>query len=153
MQEADERVDLCQISPELSRAFRGLRVWLPFKLHGIEPFRQNLEEKLELARWMTRQLSRLDGIEVVAEPRLSLLAFRVRKPGCDEGTIDTLTRLLLEAVNSRKRVYLSGSVVKGRYLARICVLSFRTHLDRMQMALEDIRLALDDVLRASHDAQ
>jgi aromatic-L-amino-acid decarboxylase len=145
MQEDDQRVDLCQVSPELSRAFRGLRVWLPLKLHGVAPFVQNLEEKLALADWIAEQLRRLKGIEIIAEPQLSLLAFRVHRPECSEKESDNLTRRLLTGVNARKRVYLSSAVVKGRYAARICVLSFRTHLDRLQMALEDIRAALENL--------
>ena len=34
MQNDPDRVDFSQYSPELSRPFRGLRVWLPFKMHG-----------------------------------------------------------------------------------------------------------------------
>ncbi|RPI24749.1 MAG: aminotransferase class I/II-fold pyridoxal phosphate-dependent enzyme [Acidobacteria bacterium] len=135
-------VDLSQVSPELSRAFRGLRVWLPLKMHGIEPFRQNLEEKLQLAQWITEKLRAIDEIEIVAEPQLTVLAFRLRLPGKDEETTDRLTRRFMDEVNERRRVYLSSTVIEGRFLVRICVLSFRTHLERMQMALEDIKAAV-----------
>jgi len=32
-------------------------------------------------------------------------------------------------------------MLSGRFAIRICVLSFRTHRDRMEQALEDIRAA------------
>jgi aromatic-L-amino-acid decarboxylase len=48
----------------------------------------------------------------------------------------------MEAVNARRRVYITSTTARGRFLVRICVLSFRTHLDRMQMAMEDIRAAI-----------
>ena len=35
MQDEPDLVDFSEISPELSRDFRGLRVWLPMKLHGV----------------------------------------------------------------------------------------------------------------------
>ncbi len=38
-----------ELSPELTKHFRGLRLWLPLKLHGVAPFRACLEEKLLLA--------------------------------------------------------------------------------------------------------
>ena len=38
------------LGPELTRPFRGLRMWLPLKLFGVEAFRACLEEKLLLAR-------------------------------------------------------------------------------------------------------
>ncbi|RPJ59954.1 MAG: decarboxylase, partial [Acidobacteria bacterium] len=140
-------VDLSQVSPELSRAFRGLRVWLPLKMHGIGPFQRNLEEKLQLAGWINAQLREIEELEIVAEPQLTVLAFRLRLPGQDDASINRLTRRLMDEVNARRRVYLSSTVIQGRFLVRICVLSFRTHLERMQMALEDIKAAVAKVVR------
>src|ERR1041385_7650847 len=76
-QELGERVDFCELSPELSRDFRGLRLWLPLKMFGIEPFREQLEEKLDLAAYAAEELKKIEGMELVAEPQLSILAFRV----------------------------------------------------------------------------
>jgi len=140
-------VDLSQVSPELSRAFRGLRVWLPLKMHGIGPFQRNLEEKLQLAGWINAQLREIEELEIVAEPQLTVLAFRLRLPGQDDTSINRLTRRFMDEVNARRRVYLSSTVIQGRFLVRICVLSFRTHLERMQMALEDIKAAIAKVVR------
>ena len=139
MQEAPDLVDFNLLSPELSRGFRGLRVWLPLKMHGIGPFRANLEEKLALTRLATEELSRMPGIEILAEPQLSIVAFRLTRPGLDEPQLNALNRNLLERVNARKRVYLTGTVLRDRFAIRICVLSFRTHRERIEMALEDIR--------------
>jgi len=78
----------------------------------------------------------------VAEPQLSLLAFRIVRPGLDDAALDDLNRRVMEAVNARRRVYITSTIARGRFLIRICVLSFRTHMERMQMALEDIRGAI-----------
>lgn len=141
MQSDPDFVDACELSPELSRSFRGLRVWLPLKLHGLGPFRRNLDEKLDLARWAARELRGIPGMEVVAEPTLSLLAFRFAPKGVEGPALAALNRRLLAAVNSRNRVHLTATTTKGTYLLRICVLSFRTHLDRMEDALADIAAA------------
>ncbi len=145
MQEDPDLVDFCMYSPELSRAFRGLRVWLPFKMHGLPPFRQNLDEKLDLALWATEELRKIDSIEIVAEPQLSLLAFRLVRPGLSLEELNRLNRSFLDNINSRKRVFLTGTRLQGRFVLRICVLSFRTHMDRMEAALEDIHAALQEL--------
>ncbi len=85
MQEDADLTDFNLLSPELSRDFRGLRIWLPIRMHGIGPFRRNLEEKLELARWAAERLKEIPGIEMVAEPQLSILAFRRVRPGVGRG--------------------------------------------------------------------
>ena len=142
MQEDADLTDFNLLSPELSRDFRGLRVWLPLRMHGAAPFRRNLEEKLALARWAADALREIPNVEIVAEPQLSILAFRRVRPGASDPELDSENRRILERVNARKRVYLTGTMVAGRFAIRICVLSFRTHRDRMEQGLEDIRAAL-----------
>jgi aromatic-L-amino-acid decarboxylase len=145
MQEDPGFVDYCEISPELSRAYRGLRVWLPVKLHGLGAFRRNLDEKLDLALHATRALKEMPGIEIVAEPQLSIVAFRLVKPGLDGEGLNRLNRDLIERVNARQRIHISGTVLGGSFVLRICVLSFRTHLERLQEGLEDLRVAITEV--------
>lgn len=145
MSETEEFVDFCQISPELSRPFRGLRVWLPFKLAGAGAFRQQLDEKLDLARWAWERLLEIEGVEIVAEPQLSIVAFRLTRPGQDAEETNRLNRELLERINVRRRVYLTGTAVNGMFILRICVLSFRTHLERMEQGMEDIRAAVAEL--------
>jgi aromatic-L-amino-acid decarboxylase len=146
LQDDPDRVDFSQYSPELSRPFRGLRVWLPFKMHGAGAFRAQLEEKLALARLAADRLRETEGIEMLAEPQLSLLAFRLAPAGVPESELDPLNQRFLERINARQRVYLTPTRLRGRFALRICVLSFRTHRDRMEMALEDIEAARREVV-------
>lgn len=148
MQEEEDLVDFCQISPELSRPFRGLAIWLPIKLLGIEPFRRNLDEKLDLTLWATEQLRLVDGIQIVAEPQLSIVAFRLSDPDLDVESLNRLNQDFLARVNRRKRVYLTATTLSGLFTLRICVLSFRTHLDRMDEALADLRDAAKEARKA-----
>ncbi len=142
MQEDPDLVDFNQISPELSRSWRGLRVWLPIKMHGIGPFRANLDEKLDLAAWAAEELRKIPGIEILAEPQLSIVAFRWRGGGDDDEASNRINRDLLERINAKKRVYLTGTMLGTRFAIRICVLSFRTHAERMREGMDDIRSAV-----------
>lgn len=133
MQDEDGLVDFCEISPELSRDFRGLRVWLPLKAFGIEPFREQLDEKLDLTRYAVGELRKIDGIDIVAEPQLTIAAFRFRDD-------DALSRELLARINARKRVMLTPATTPdGRFVIRIAIVSHRTHRDRIDMLLDDVR--------------
>jgi len=145
MQEEDEHVDFCQISPELSRDWRGLRVWLPLKMHGAEAFREALREKLALARYAADALRAMPDVELLAEPQLSILAFRRKPRGESPEESDAGNRRLLDAINAKGRVHLTGTTLNGRFALRICVLSFRTHRDRIDEGLADIRSALAEI--------
>jgi aromatic-L-amino-acid decarboxylase len=145
MQEDADLIDFCLYSPELSRDFRGLRVWLPLKMQGVQPFQQNLDEKLDLVHWATRELRRIPGIEIVAEPQLTIVAFRYRPLEPQNKDLDALNQRLLEKINGKKRVYLTATRLRGDFVIRICIVSFRTHLDRMQACIEDIRRSIEEL--------
>lgn len=143
--EHDDLWDFSELSPELTRPFRGLRVWLPLQLHGLAPFRANLEEKWALARLACERLRALAGLEIVAEPELSLFAFRVSGP--DRATRDRRTKALLEAVNARGRVHLSGTRLRDGFVARVCIVVFRTHREHVEAMVEDVEAALAELAR------
>ena len=147
MQEDPDFVDFCELSPELSRDFRGLRLWLPLKLVGVAAFTAALDEKLDLAQHAHHALRGLPELEIVAAPQLSLLAFR-HVPAAlrgDPAALDRHNERLLAAINRRNRVYLTSTVLGGRFVLRICVLSFRTHRDRVDAGLADIAAAIAEL--------
>ncbi len=140
--------DFADLGPELSRDPRGLRVWLPLKMHGAGTFRALLDEKLDLARDAATRLARLPGVEIVSEPTLSLFSFRVVPPGPDDpAAIDLFGRRVLAGVNAGQRVFLTGVEVDGRFLLRVCVLSFRTHASQIDALVEDLEAAISAVSR------
>ncbi len=138
-----ELPNFSEYSPELSRDFRGLRVWLPLKLHGFAAFRAALDEKLDLARHLYEALRTFDGFEVL-EPELSVVAFRYRP---HSGDADEFNRGLLERINASRRVFLSSTILEGRFTLRACILCHRTHLDRIEEAAAIIRRAARDPAR------
>ena len=124
------------LSPELSRDFRGLRLWLPIMLHGLGAFREQIQEKLDLARLAYDELRGEPLFEMLDEPQLSIVAFTARPPAGDP---DLFGAEVLRRVNARRRVFLSSSTIGGRYVLRICVLSFRTHADRVRDAVAALK--------------
>jgi aromatic-L-amino-acid decarboxylase len=89
-----------------------------------------------LARWAYDQLSNDSRFEVLDEPQLTVIAFRLKGDG--EGS-DRRNADLQRRVNARGRVFLSSTTLNGRKVIRLCVLSFRTHMDRVREAVEAIQ--------------
>ncbi len=135
LHEAEVAPDFHSLSPELSRDFRGLRIWLPIVLHGLSVFREQIREKLDLARGAWEVLRAAPFLEMIDEPQLSIVAF-AGKPR--RGDRNAFAAELLRRVNARRRVFLSSTTLGGRFVIRICVLSFRTHAEQMRLAVEAI---------------
>jgi aromatic-L-amino-acid/L-tryptophan decarboxylase len=131
----DELPNFNEYSPELSRDFRGLRVWFPLKLHGVSAFREALDEKLDLAQVLYEGLEGIPELELPWEPELTVVPFRLR------GRDDDANRRLLEAINASGRVFLSSTIVDGRFTLRACIVSHRTHRDRIDECIGIVRRA------------
>jgi aromatic-L-amino-acid decarboxylase len=139
MQENDGRIDYCQVSPELSRDFRSLRVWLPLKIHGFDTFKNYLDEKLDLVQWTAQQLENIPNLKIITQPSLSILTFRLQPPGVTDQAINELNQQLLTEINRSGEVFLTATDLDGCFTIRICVLCFRTHLDRLEACVQRIR--------------
>jgi aromatic-L-amino-acid decarboxylase len=122
-----------ELTPELSRDMRGLRVWFPLVLHGVDAFRVALDEKLDLTDRIWQALRDDPNVEVGWDPELTVVTFRMR--GGDEAT----TRELLARINASKRVFLSSTLIRGEYWLRVCIVSHRTHADRIDECAAIVR--------------
>ena len=136
--------DPSQHGPELSRGFPGLRVWLSVKLYGTAAFRAAIAEKRALTLEAARRVAALPGIAIDAPPDLSLFAFHLTRPGASREEEDAATRALVQKTTARRRVMLTGCATHGRYMGRVCILSFRTHEPQVEALVEDLAAAIEE---------
>jgi glutamate/tyrosine decarboxylase-like PLP-dependent enzyme len=123
-------------SPELTRPFRGPRLWLPLRLFGLRPFRAALAEKIWLARYFHEALGELPGFETGPYPDLSIATFRYRPR---TGDPDAFNQRLLAAVHDDGKVFITSTLLDGVFTLRLAVLNFRTHLDTIDYLLDLLR--------------
>ncbi len=133
---ATEEYSPADLSPELSKHFRGLRMWLPLKLFGIAPFRAALEEKLKLTQYFYREIQKIEGIEVGPEPELSVMFFRYVP---DNKDANVFNKKLVEEIHKDGTVFLSSTNIEDTFYIRLAVLHFRTHLEHIHKTLDLIR--------------
>ncbi|HUN01409.1 MAG TPA: aminotransferase class V-fold PLP-dependent enzyme [Niabella sp.] len=131
------------LSPELTRHFRGLRVWLPLQMHGIEPFVSCLEEKLLLVGYFRYKLGKL-GFCLGPEPDLSVSYFWY--PFTSD--TDEKNRQLMSKIHQDGSVFLSSSIINNRFVIRIAILAFRTKKEAVDEAIEMISRCLEKINEA-----
>ena len=142
-----EFYDPSQHGPDLSRGFPGLRMWLTMKLFGADAFRSAITEKRALAVDAATRVAALPNVAMDAPPELSLFPFHITWPGATLAEEDLATRAVMDETSRRGRVMVSGAVAGGRYVGRVCVLSFRTHAPQIDALVEDLSATIQDVVR------
>ncbi len=134
---SSDEISPSELSPELTRPFRGLRLWLSLKLHGVAPFRAALEEKLLLAQYFHEKIQKLDGFVAGPFPDLSIVTFRhVPK----RGDANEFNQRLLASIQRDGRIFITSTNIDGNTVLRVAILCAATHLDSIDLALEMLKL-------------
>lgn len=136
----DLSINPANVSPELTKHFRGLRLWLPLQLHGIKPFVACLEEKLLLTTYFREELLKL-GFMVGPEPDLSVSYFWYPKAENES----EFNQRLMDFIHQDGSVFLSSTTLKGKFVIRMAILSFRTKIDTIDRAIDMIKRGLDSL--------
>jgi aromatic-L-amino-acid/L-tryptophan decarboxylase len=145
--------EVMYLSTEQTRELRGLRLWLPIKMLGLAPFREQLDQKLDLAVCAAEALAQIPGVKIVAWPDLSILAFKLAPAGVRlaPGELDQLNHAFLDAIHRRGNILLSPfrGRSEGDFSIRMAILSFRTTPAHVERGLADIAEAAEEVLCAA----
>ena len=123
------------LSPELTRHFRALRLWLPLQIAGIAAFRAAQSEKLGLARYFHARLSEIGGFDPGPPPQLSVVAFRYLP---ESGDANGFNERLMQHIQQEGRVMMSGTRIDGTYYLRCAILCFRTHIEHVDDAVDAV---------------
>jgi glutamate/tyrosine decarboxylase-like PLP-dependent enzyme len=135
----DSPINPADVSPELTKHFRGMRMWLPLQLHGLTPFIACLEEKIYLIHYSRGLLSEA-GFQTGPEPDLSVSYFWYEPLHIDR---DLFNKKLLEFIHQDGSAFFSSTRLNGKFVIRIAILSFRTKLKTVDKAVTMVSECLD----------
>jgi aromatic-L-amino-acid/L-tryptophan decarboxylase len=141
--EGDYDINPADTGIELTRPNRGLRIWLPLQLHGLAPFRACLQEKLLLIQYFYKEIKK-QGFETGPHPALTVVIFRYPE---QESVVN---QQLIDAIHADGRVFLSSTVIKNEVWLRCAVVSHRTHLQEIDLALQMIKENLEKITSSNN---
>ena len=116
----------------LGRRFRALKLWFVVRHYGVEGLRYHVRRHVELAQRFCSWVEADDWFELAAPVPLNLVCFR-HLGGEDP------SRELLERLNRSGELYLTHTVLDGRYALRFCVGQTRTEEKHVVSAWRRIR--------------
>src|SRR5215211_5808219 len=111
---------------ELSRRFRGLKVWMTLRHYGARRIAAAIAEDIAVAAHLAHCVRADEELELLTGPRLSVCCFRHVPAGVPETALDRHNERLLDQVQRDGRVYLSNATVGGCLALRACITNFRT---------------------------
>jgi aromatic-L-amino-acid/L-tryptophan decarboxylase len=119
---------------QLGRRFRSLKLWFVIRHYGAEGLRYHIRQHVALAQQFAGWVQDSELFELAAPAPLNLVCFR--HIGGDE-----VNRQILDRLNQSGKLYLTHTVLSGRYTLRLCVGQTNTEARHVEAAWEAIQEA------------
>jgi glutamate/tyrosine decarboxylase-like PLP-dependent enzyme len=118
------------LGPELSREFRGLKVWLLLKEHGIAKYARLIEQNVAQAKYLAGLVHRHSELELLAPVPLNIVCLRYCAPQDADPdraeAVNALNREVLMRIQERGIAVPSATVLNGKFALRVALTNHRT---------------------------
>ncbi len=122
---------LVDFSPQNTRGFKALKVWLALQQAGRDGYREMIAQDIALAERLFQKVTDAPELEALTQ-HLSITTFRfvpqdlpADNSECDK-YLDKLNSELVSRLQRSGEVFVSNAVVRGVYALRSCIVNFRT---------------------------
>ena len=133
-----------------SRGFRALKLWTTLAHTGRAALSNQIARQNSLARYLEARVEKLAGLELCSRGNLSVVCFRCRPImiGGDEAALDALNKAVMERMQSEGAAFLTGALLRGRFVLRACILHYGTGERDIDIMLEAVQQAATRAAKA-----
>ena len=123
----------------LGRRFRALKLWSVIRLYGTEGLRQKVRSHISIAKRLSELISGETDFEILAPVIISVVCFRYIPVGYSEDQINSFNEKLNHFLNDSGKIYLTHTVLKGKYTLRMVTSQTNVTIDHVEKAWDLIK--------------
>jgi aromatic-L-amino-acid/L-tryptophan decarboxylase len=129
-------VNFSDLSVQLSRTSRALKLWMSLRYFGVEAFRAAIDRAIDLALLAQARIEASDRLELLSPAKLGVVCFRRRPQGMDEDRLERLNQALAEGLAASGQGLVSSTRLRGRFALRMCVLNHTSRAEDVERVLD-----------------
>ena len=103
----------------MGRRFRALKLWSVIRTYGVEGLRDKVRDHISIAAKLSEMIMKEDDFEILAPVIISVVCFRYNPAGYTDEKINIINEKLNHQLNDSGKIYLSHTVLDGRYALRM----------------------------------
>jgi len=118
----------------LGRRFRALKLWSVIRTYGVEGLREKIRNHISYAAHLSEMIQKESDFEILAPVVIPVVCFRFKPAGYSEEAINNINEKLNHQLNDTGKIYLSHTVLNGKYTLRMVTAQTNVTLDHVMKA-------------------
>lgn len=118
----------------LGRRFRALKLWSVIRTYGIEGLQQKVRYHIDIASKLSGMISKEPDFEMLAPVVISVVCFRFKPAGYSDEDLNHLNEKLNHQLNDSGKIYLTHTVLRGKYTLRMVTAQTNVTMDHVEKA-------------------
>ncbi len=123
----------------LGRRFRALKLWAVIRSFGVELLREKIREHIRIAKSLAEWIRAEKDFEILAPVTLNTVCFRYKPADVTEDKLNDLNEKLNHRLNDSGKIYLTHTVLNGKYTLRMVTAQTNVTEDHVKKAWALIR--------------
>ncbi|KUI56913.1 Tyrosine decarboxylase 1 [Cytospora mali] len=131
----------------LGRRFRSLKIWFVMRNYGVRGLQEYIRRGVKLGELFAGLVEgRRDLFEVLTGPVFALTVFRMAPEAETEERRNELTKKLYEEVNKTGKIWVTGTVLEGKFAIRVMTGNRLTEEGHVRGAFELIQATAERIM-------
>ena len=131
----------------LGRRFRALKLWSVIRSYGTEGLRTKIRYHISIAARLSELISKEDDFELLAPIVINVVCFRYKPEGLQAEKLNQLNEKLNHILNDSGKIYLTHTVLNGKYTLRMVTGQTNVTLAHVEMAWDLIRQIARSIIK------
>jgi len=123
----------------LGRRFRALKLWSVIRSYGTEGLQKKIREHIDFAARLKEMILREADFEILAPVVINVVCFRYCPAGINKNGLNDLNEKLNHYLNDTGRLYLSHTMINGKYTLRMVTGQTNVTFNHVEKAWELIK--------------
>jgi aromatic-L-amino-acid decarboxylase len=139
-----------ELSMDLTRSFRALKVWMGMKAHGVDMFAKLIEQNVDQAQRLAQCVREHPELELLAPAPLNIVCFRFAPAGVEEDQLNSLNEEILLQLQESGVAVPSSTVIDGRFAIRCAIVNHRSRWEDFEALIAAvIRIGSELLIQAA----
>lgn len=139
----DDNINFWDIGMELTKPFRGIRLWFTLQTMGLDNMRKAIDHGFIASKWFEEKVLKYSDFEIISPAQMGIINFRYNNSKYSEEELNKINHKLSQMGTENNYALYYTTELNGKIVLRFCPINPILTKDEVINVIEEIRNNID----------